>query len=217
MTTPIVTVRGEAELEVPPDLAALRITLHGSGSDARSVWAALSRAGDGLTALLDRHAAAIEERATVHAHVSPVFGRRGQTKITGYRGSRQTRVVVHDFEALSPLLLGVAELPDAQADGPEWSLRRDNPAHREARLAAIEDARSRAADYAAGFGGRISELIEVSDLDDPGHGGGPRPMALFARGSGPESDQIELQLEPEPQRVTGRITVRFGLAAVSVG
>ncbi|MFC7620343.1 SIMPL domain-containing protein [Microlunatus sp. GCM10028923] len=215
MSAPMVTVRGEAELEVPPDLAELRITLHGSGAEAKSVYAELSRSGAGLTEVLDRYAAAIEERATVGAHVGPVFHRRSQTKITGYRGSQHTRVVVHDFEALSPLLLAVAELPNGQADGPTWSLRRDNPVFREARLAAIDDARSRAADYAAGFGGRIAELLEISDLEEGF--GGARPMAMYARGGGPVSDEIELDLEPQPQRVSGRITVRFGLAAVSVG
>lgn len=216
MTTPIVTVRGEAEVEVPPDLAGLRITLHGSGSDARAVWAELSRTGEQLTALLDQHAAAIEERATTGAHVSPVFGKRGQGKITGYRGSQHTRVVLHDFDALSTLLLAVADLPNGQVDGPDWSLRRDNPAYREARLAAIEDARSRAADYAAGFGGRVAELIEISDTE--GGYGTAQTVPLFARGGGgPTADQFEVDLEPQPQQVTGQITVRFGLASVSVG
>jgi uncharacterized protein YggE len=217
MTTPIVTVRGEAEVEVPPDLAGLRITLHGSGSDARAVWAELSRTGEQLTGLLDQHAAAIEERATTGAHVSPVFGKRGQGKITGYRGSQHTRVVLHDFDALSPLLLAIAELPNGAVDGPDWSLRRDNPAYRQARLAAIEDARARAADYAAGFGGRVAELIEISDTEGGGYGG-PRPMAMFARaGGGPTADQLDVDLEPQSQQVTGHIVVRFGLASVSLG
>ncbi len=215
MTTPIVTVRGEAELEVPPDLAGLRITLHGSGQDARAVWAELSKTGADLGRMLDEHAAAIEERATTGAHVSPTFGRRGQGKITGYRGNQHTRVVLHDFEALSPLLLAIADLPNGQVDGPDWSLRRDNPAYREARLAAIEDARARAADYAAGFGGRVAELIEISDTE--GGYGGPRPVAMFARaGGGPTADQVEVDLEPQPQQVSGQIIVRFGLASVSL-
>ncbi len=216
MTTPIVTVRGEAELEVPPDLAGLRVALHGSGPDARAVWAELSKTGGELGRMLDEHAAAIEERATTGAHVSPVFGRRSQSKITSYRGSQHTRVVLHDFEALSPLLLAIADLPNGQVVGPDWSLRRDNPAYREARLAAIEDARARAADYAAGFGGRVAELIEISDTE-AGYGG-PQPVAMFAaRAGGAAADQIELDLEPQPQQVSGQIVVRFGLASVSLG
>lgn len=215
MTTPIVTVRGEAELDVPPDLAELRITLHAAAADARAVFAELARSGSGLTEVMDTHTAAIEERATTGAHVGPVFHRRSQTKITGYRGSQHTRVVVHDFDALSPLLLAVVELPNGQVDGPYWSIRPDNAVYREARLAAIEDARSRAADYAAGFGGRIAELLEISDLEEGFSG--PRPMAMYARAAGGMADEVELDLEPQPQRVTGRITVRFGLAAVSVG
>lgn len=217
MTAPIVTVRGEAELEVPPDLARLWFTLHGSGPDARTVWAQLAEGAEKLNPVLDQHESAIEDRATVGAHVGPVFHPRSKTKITGYRGSQDTRVVVHDFDVLSPLLLAIADFPNGQVGGPHWSLRRDNPAHREVRLAAIEDARIRATDYASAFGGRISELIEVSDLEIGG--GGPQPMmaAGLARAGGPSAaDDIELDLEPQRQRVYGRVNVRFALASVTI-
>ena len=37
--------------------------------------------------------------------------------------------------------------------------------YREARLAAIADARRRADDYAAAFGTTVADLVEVSDLN----------------------------------------------------
>ena|SRR5215207_7080015 len=98
MTTPIVTVRGEAQLEVPPDLATL----------ARS--------------------------STSGLHIAPIFSRRGGTKITGYRGSFSTQIVVHNFEMLSALIFALTPLPNSQIDGPWWSLRRDNAAFRNVRL-----------------------------------------------------------------------------------
>ena len=52
--------------------------------------------------------------------------------------------------------------------------------YREARLAAIADARRRADDYAAAFGTTVADLVEVSDLNTGF--GGVREMRAFAMG-----------------------------------
>ena len=98
-------------------------------------------------------------------HVGPVFSGRGARKITGYRGSLTGELVVADFAALPGLIATLSALDGAQIDGPWWSLRPDNPIHRRARIAAIDEARQRAADYAAAFDATLGSLLEVSDLD----------------------------------------------------
>src|SRR5918994_1897348 len=140
MTAPIVTVRGEAQLEGPPDLAGLSSALHATGDSAQAV-----------AALLERFGGALERHSTSGLHVSPTFNHRNPTKITGYTGTFSTSLVVSDFDALSELILALSALPDSQVDGPWWSLKPDNPMYREVRLAAIAEARRRAEDYAAAF------------------------------------------------------------------
>jgi len=98
-------------------------------------------------------------------------------------------------------------LPDNQIDGPWWSLRSDNPMFREARLAAIADARRRADDYAAAFGTTVADLIEVSDLDSGF--AGVREMRAFAMTKG--ADDAAFEFEPAMQTVSGHVTVRFSL------
>ena len=94
----------------------------------------------------------IERSSTSGVHVSPVFNRRTPPKITGYQGTFTTQIAVADLDSLSDLVLALSALPNSQIDGPWWSLRPDNSMFREARLAAIADARRRADDYAAAFG-----------------------------------------------------------------
>ena len=173
MTAPIVTVRGEAEVYGPPDLATLTCTLHASGDSAERVRGRLATGSQAVAELLGQFASALERHSSSGLHVYPEFHRRTPTRITGYRGTFSTTVVVADFEVLSELIMGLSGLPDSQLDGPWWSLRRDNPMFREVRLAAIADARRRADDYAAAFGATVAELVEVSDLDG-GFGGGAR-------------------------------------------
>jgi uncharacterized protein len=211
-SAPLVTVRGEAQLEGPPDLATLALTLHASSDSAERTRSQLAEGSGTVTQLLQQFETALERYSTSGLHVSPVFNRRTPTKITGYQGTFTTQIVVADFESLSPLVLALTALPNSQIDGPWWSLRPDNQMFRAARLAAIADARGRADDYAAAFGTTVSDLVEVSDLN-PGFGG-VREMRAFAMAKG--VDDAAFEFEPAVQTVSGQVTVRFGLKTVSL-
>jgi uncharacterized protein len=206
MTAPIVTVRGQAQLEVPPDLATLSFTVHSAGDSAERTRAELAEASGQIRDLLSRHAAAIERSSTSGLQVAPVFSGRSGTKITGYRGSFSTQIVVQDFDALSAIVFALTPLPNSQIDGPWWSLRPDNPAYRVVRLEAIADARRRADDYAAAFGSSVVDLVEVSDLE-PGLVA-PREMRAFGLARD-VAEKAAFEFEPAIQTVSGQVTVRF--------
>jgi uncharacterized protein YggE len=205
---PIVTVRGEARLEGPPDLATLSMTLHASGDTAAAVRTRLARGSAQIAQLVQTFGEALESSSTSGLHVAPVFTRKTPARISGYTGTFSAQLVLHDFDALSPVVLAATKLPDSQVDGPWWSLRADNPIHRQVRIAAIADARTRAADYAAAFDGTVAELIEVSDLESGFGGGGG--MRAFAMAKGSEDDRA-IDFEPAQQTVSGQVTVRFAL------
>ena len=206
-SAPLVTVRGEAQLEGPPDLATVGLTLHASGDSPEATRSQLAEGSAKVAGLLAEFETAVERSSTSGVHVFPVFNRRTPPKITGYQGTFSTQIVIADLESLSALVLALTALPNSQLDGPWWSLRHDNAMYREARLAAIADARQRAADYAAAFGTAVADLVEVSDLNTGF--GGVREMRAFAVGKGAEDAAFEF--EPATQTVSGQVTVRFSL------
>jgi uncharacterized protein YggE len=203
----MVSVRGEAQLEGPPDLVTLVMTLHASGDSAERTRSQLAQTSTAVAQLLQRFETALERSSTSGLHVSPIFNRRSPTKITGYRGTFTSQIVLADFESLSPLVLELSALPNSQIDGPWWSLRQDNQMFRDARLAAIADARRRADDYAAAFGTTVADLVEVSDLNTGF--AGVHEMRAFAMARGGEDAAFEF--EPATQTVSGQVTVRFSL------
>ncbi len=209
---PVVTVRGDAQLEGPPDLATLTLTLHASGDSAEQTRRQLAEGSVTVAELLQGYEAAIERSSTSGVHVAPVFNRRTPTKIIGYQGTFTTQIVVSDFDFLSPLVLALTTLSNSQLDGPWWSLRADNPMYREVRLAAIADARRRADDYAAAFGTTVAGLVEVSDLNTGFNG--VREMRGFSMAKG--ADDTPFEFEPATQTVSGQVTVRFSLKIVSL-
>ena len=209
---PLVTVRGEAQLEGPPDLATVALTLHASGDSPERTRSQLAEGSAKVAELLRQFEASLERSSTTGVHVFPVFNRRTPPKISGYQGTFSTQIVVADLESLSPLVLALTALPNSQVDGPWWSLRPDNQMYREARLAAIADARRRAEDYAAAFGTTVADLVEVSDLNTGF--GAAREMRAFAMAKGAEDAAFEF--EPATQSVSGQVTVRFSLKSASL-
>jgi uncharacterized protein len=206
VTSPVLIVRGEAQLDVPPDRASVSVTVHSTGSSAAAVRRELAAASEQVRPLLEAAPGVLEFRST-GLHVGPLLAGRGGARITGYRGSFGTTIEVDDLEHLPALVQSLLGLPQAQVDGPWWSLRRDHPAYREARLAAVGDAQRRAEDYAAAFGATVGAVLEVSDLEE---GFAARPFGKAMRAMA-APDEPAFDFEPELQTVTGRITVRFAM------
>lgn len=208
MTSPSVLVRGEARLLGPPDLATLRVDLQAGGRRSSDVHDQLASRLQQLRAVLADHEAAVEDVSTTGIQVSPTFDEGRFDKPRGYQGSVYSSVAVNDFGELSDILLALTGIELCTVNGPEWSFRADNPIFRRARLAAVEDARTRAEDYAAAFGAHLTSLVEIADVADGGYRPDRRALSMSARGGA----QPALELEPAEQEAVGQITVRFALS-----
>jgi uncharacterized protein len=209
---PIVTVRGEATREVEPELATLSASVSASGASAEQVTADLAAGSEQLAAVVERFAVAVERSTSSGLYVHPVTDRRNATKITGYRGTNTCQIMVHDFALLSDLVLALSAVPRAELSGPWWSLRPDAAAYRDVRLDAIAEGRRRADDYAAAFGAQVADLLEISDTG----GGFDAPMArgmAFAASAKGGAAEAAFDFEPQPQTVSGQVTLRFTMTS----
>jgi uncharacterized protein YggE len=208
MVGPVVVVRGEASVEGPPDLATLAVTVHRSGGSAEKVRSELAQASAALVGAVEPYRAGLASSGTSGLHVGPVLP-YGESRRTSYRGSYGMSLVVRDFDVLAPLVTVLAEQAGAQIDGPWWSLDPQSPLPRQARLAAVEDARRRAEDYAAAFGATVVDVLEISDLD----GGAPSAQAFAMARGGPAT---AVSFEPARQTATGQVTVRFAMSPAAL-
>lgn len=208
MDAPTISVRGEAVREVPPELARFSVEVTASDADRRSAMRRLAERVEGVRAVLDEYAPAIERRETGGLHVWPETRRRGE-RVAAYRGSVTTTVTVTDFAVLGELMLRLADQDQTSVYGPWWALRPDSPAHREARRAAVAEAVRRANEYADAVGARLVRLLEISDAGAEAEPI-PRMMTLAAAtrggdGAGPP----QLDLDPQVQTVQARVAMRF--------
>ncbi|WNF26480.1 SIMPL domain-containing protein [Streptomyces sp. C11-1] len=223
-TTPHVTVRGEAHLEVDPETAHIAVTLTARGTDRRTTLDDLTRRNATALDLIKTYGDAIEKLETGTLTINPELTRRGRAeRIRAYHGSIQLTVTLNDFTTLGELITRLADHDLTRVDGPWWALRPTSPVHAAARRQAVQEALQRAREYADALDTRLGALLELSDTGT--HTGGHLTRAAFAgtampfRGSGTEAtaDAAPVDLEPVRQTVDAHVEASFTLIPPDLG
>jgi uncharacterized protein len=212
MDEPVVSVRGEVQQEVPPELAHFTVTVTARDADRQVTLRRVTERAATLRAVLAEYGDVIERQETSGLHVYPEPKRDGRgERVAAYHGRVGTTVTVADFAVLGDLMLRLADQDQTQLHGPWWSLRPDSPAYREARRAAITDAIARARDYAEAVGARLVRLIEISDV-----GTGDRPLGMRLAAATLESEGPSIVLDPPAQTVSAQVAIRFTITEPTV-
>jgi uncharacterized protein YggE len=219
---PIVSVRGEAVLEVAPEVALVSVTVIPRDKKRHHAVEALAGRTRTVTRAVEGFGAAVERFRTDPVHVHPEFTEgKPRERVSGYVARQDMQVTVVDFAVVGQLVATLAEQEMAAVNGPSWALRPGSPVYRDARLAAAADASARARDYAGAFGGRVTGLVEVADqglmLDGQSVG-----YAAAAARKVPSSwwrkpqPLAEFDFEPAVQTVHAQVEARFTMTAPSL-
>lgn len=211
---PRVSVRGEATYEVDPEIARLSVMVTSRGTGRRDTLKALTRRNSEVLELLKGYGEAVEKLSTGSFSVSPVLAEKGRKeKVRSYTGSVYISATVGDFTALGEMTTQLADMEMTRVHGPWWALRPDSPAHGEARRRAVQEAVTRAREYAGALGADLVALVELADI---GAESAPPPMARAGRaaataayaGASAEAAPA-LDLEPQRQRLSAQVNARF--------
>ena len=221
-TEPVISVRGEAVLEVDPEIAVVWVSVLARDKDRRRAVEALAERTKQVTAQIKGFGGAIEKLDSGRVSVRPEFASgKPRERITGYVAQASVTATVTGFDVLGDLVTGLADQDMVSVGGPAWGLRPGSPVHREARLAAAKDATRRAREYAEAFGGSVTGLVEVADtglLEAPQ----PQPQRMVyaaarAPGQAVPDDQPGFDFEPAKQTVSAQIEARFTMTAPTFG
>lgn len=218
---PMVTVRGEAVLEVEPELARVSVTIAARDSDRAKALRLLNERARGIDDIVRSFGDAIDKVETAAVHVSPQLkSRRPQEKISGYVATVHQTLTVVDFTRLGELIAMIADQDLIEVAGPWWALRPDTFTHRTARIEATHDAVRRARDYAEAVGSALVDLVALADvgLISEGRGYAAEPFALAAA-AGPfksrqaaAPEEFTFDIAPVKQVVRASVEARFTIA-----
>ncbi|MEW1644937.1 SIMPL domain-containing protein [Streptomyces sp. NPDC091219] len=215
---PRIAVRGEARLEVDPEIARIGITVAARGTDRRTALDDLTRRNATVLDLVKSYGEAVEHLETGGFSITPELTRHGRgERVHRYHGRVSITAELVDFTALGELTTRLADLDLTRVDGPWWALRPDSPVHRQARQQAVREAVQRAREYAEALGTTLAALVELADIgaENAQPYGAPqarmRSMS-FAGGAGEETAAAPLDLEPQRQHVYAQVNARFTMA-----
>jgi uncharacterized protein len=225
---PVLAVRGEAVLEVDPEIARIEVSAAAVGSHQAKTLQLLNERAAAVDKVLAGFSDVIEKTETSGFRVSPQLTRRAlRGQAPNYHGAVYHVITVADLDRLGELMARLAEQDQIEVGGPWWELRPGSPVYGQVRVMAVRDAVRRARDYAAALGSELASLLELADarlLSDSR--GQPERRALAAglphrlRASAPE--ELSIDLVPEKQVVRATVEARFtigepDLAAVDAG
>lgn len=144
--------------------------------------------------------------------LTPVYGvdqasTRGRPVVT-YRANNSVRISVRDLEQRGAGFLGslIEQANKAGANeisGPEFLVHNDAKPRVEARVNAIEDARTKAETYARALNARLGRVLTVTEPD-----AGNRPMAMAPRA---QAQAIAPPIEAGTHEIAARVSVMWEL------
>jgi uncharacterized protein YggE len=219
MPEPVISVRGEADLEVEPEIAIVWVSVQARDASQQRAVELLATRTSALSNTIKGFGEAVEKLESQPVNVQPVFkDGKPREKISGYYARGGFTVTVRDFAVLGELVTRLADADLVTVTGPDWRLRPDSPVYRAARIAAAKDATTRAGEYAEAFGGRITGLVEAADTGMLTPQRGPVAFAAHAVArSGAADEGPTFDFEPVKQTVTAQVEARFTMTAPQFG
>lgn len=215
---PTLAVRGEAVLEVPPEVARIDVSVAAGEKDEATTVRLLSERAAAVDKILASFPDAIEKTDTSGVRVSPrVASSTMRPGEAGYRGAVYHAILVTGFDRLGELMAELAEQEQTEVGGPWWELRPGSPVYGRVRVAAVRDAVRRARDYSAAVGSELTGLVELADArllsdfrgqpESVTHPSARLPHRVRAAAPGEFADLV-----PAKQVVRATVEARFTIA-----
>lgn len=217
--SPVVSVRGETIRRADPEIASIAVTVSGRDRDKAKAMLLCATRQQALSEVLAQFATATERAETSRVSLYATYASQRRDRVDAWIASVTCSVVLSDLDAVGPLLGAAGGVESATLSGPDWSIRPTSPVFREARIAAITDALTRAADYAVAVGARVTGLLEIADQGLSGSSGVSTlsaRTAMFARGAGGVDGEPELDVTPQQQEVRAAVEVRVAISMPTI-
>lgn len=210
--SPRISVNGEGEVSVAPDMAILNLTVLREGDTARAALTASSDAMKQVLAALKEAGIAERDLQTSGLNIQPRFAQPGkernvEPKITGYTVSNGLTVRVRTLTDAGAILDKAVSLGVNQGGGIVFAKDDLKPTLTEARKLAVADAIARAKTLAEAADiklGKILSIEEQSALPRPMPYGAPMRMAAsdasvpLAAGENTYRTQVNVVFEIAP-------------------
>lgn len=207
------TVTGEGEARVAPDLATIQL---GVTTQAASAAEAMRQNSTQQTAVIEALAGAGIEGADVQTsglNLNPVmdYAEGRAPTVTGYQATNMVAVRVRDVARLGEVLDAIVAAGANEINGIGFTRDDSSGSEDEARRAAVRDARHKAEILAEAAGLTLGPVLVLRDTPAPQ---GPRPMMMEARGA---ADAAKVPIAAGEVAMTATVEMQFALSGQDCG
>jgi uncharacterized protein YggE len=167
-----IRVRGQAAIAAPPDVALLGIGATARRPTAGEAFARVEELVTALTASLKANGVADRDIQTRQFSLGPEYGRStgdAPPPILGWRATHTLTVKLRDFAAIGKTIDDAVRVlgDEAVLQGIQFAIEDTDALASRARALAIEDARQKAGEIAAGAGVRAGRLLFIQEISSP--------------------------------------------------
>lgn len=214
--SPLISVRGEAVLEVEPEIARVIVYVQSRDTDRRKALDHLTDRNQQVLQLIRSYGEAVEKLETSGLTVMPVMrDERKDKKAYRYQATVRINLTIADFAVLGELVTRLGDQELTTVSGPWWSLRPGSEVYRRARHQAAREAVTRAREYAAALDCALTGLVELADegltTNSVSRPAARHAMALSVGTA--DSGPSPIEIEPEAQTVRAAVEARFTATA----
>ena len=181
--TAFVSVTGEGRVEMVPDMAIVSLGVTHQRPTAGAAMDAVAKATRAIFSELDDFAIDAKDIQTTGLNLHPVFDRRNNSgqppKIVGFSGNTTLTIVVRDLDKIGGLLDEIVDVGANRLQGISFDISDKSDALTKARIAAVNDAKAKAATMAEAAGAKLGRVLELSE-SGPSFNQGPMIRAEMA-------------------------------------
>ena len=173
-----ITVTGHGTVKVTPDVADLWLGVQTTADTGDAAMTTIETKSQALVNQLKELGIPAEDIQTSNLSLYPNYGQNGRT-INGYTASVDVSVRARQIDGIGALLDAVQGSvgDELTIGGISFSYEDPEAVLEQARIAALENARARAGQYAAAAGTEVGEIVKIVETPT----GGPIPYMVEAR------------------------------------
>ncbi|MEX2219610.1 MAG: SIMPL domain-containing protein [Phycisphaerales bacterium] len=218
---PTISVMGEGQVSVEPDLAVVRLGMFAQEKEAGAAQGRVNETMQRVIAAIRQAGVPAEQVQTSGLSLTPIFTHRQprpneemppEPRITGYRAEMTVTARLKDLKRAGPVIDGALQAGANTLQGISFELQDETKAKSEALRRAVVSARAKARAMADGVGVELAQLMEASE------GGAQvfRPMYDMAMRS-EMAGMAQTPIEAGQLQVTASVTLRYRISGAGVG
>lgn len=162
---PTISVSGTGIVKIVPDKAIIKLQVEQQGKAAKETKASVDEVVDGVIKYCRKQNIAANDVQTKRISLQKNYNY--QKKTYEFRASQAVHIVVRDLKDYDTIMEGLLNTGINRIDGVQLLSSKQEELVRKARIAAMQNAKQKAKEYANAVGQKIGKAITISEFSNP--------------------------------------------------